>query len=80
MNVLSCHIERRPEITIVQPNAQHPFFDETFYDLFIPEFSETHFLYFMPHFPIHHFLRTVFAVSLPLCLISGRCMPLRECM
>jgi hypothetical protein len=45
-------------------NAQHPFLDETFYDLFIPEFSETH-LYFMPHFPIYHFLRTVYAVSLP---------------
>src|SRR5271168_3571514 len=35
MNVPSCHIECRPEITIVQPNAQHPFPDETFYGLFI---------------------------------------------
>ena len=55
-NVPSCHIERRTEITIVQLNAQYPFLDETFYDLFIPELSKINFLYFMPHFPDLSFL------------------------
>ena len=50
INVPSCHIERRTEITIVQLNVQYPFLDETFYDLFIPELSEINFLHFMPHF------------------------------
>ena len=53
INVPSYHIERRLAITIVQPNAQHPFSDETFYDLFILELWN-HFLHFMSNFLIYH--------------------------
>lgn len=74
-SILSYRTSPRNHYCSTQRSAS---FDETFYDLFIPEFSETHFLYFMPHFPFYHFLRTVYAVSLPFCLISVWCMPLRS--